>query len=121
MSATFARGCRPSLASLDRQKAMMLGLPIRNRAHILPWGYRLSKEDPTKLEAIEDHLRLLYKAKLLLKSTSFRKAATWLSVNTGAYISAEGLSRVLSMRGPTSHIQLPLSARLKKFHEPTNY
>ena len=99
----------------------MLGLPIRKKAKDVPWGYRLSKEDPTTLEPIEDHLRLLYQANLYLKDSSALEVAKWLSVNTQSHITSEGLARVLSTRPPCRDIQLSLKERTKKFHDRQDY
>ena len=66
-------------------------IPRLGRIGTIPFGYKLSEEDPDLLEPIEIELRALEKAKKYLRQYSSRNVAAWLTKVTGRSISHTGL------------------------------
>jgi hypothetical protein len=109
--ASFQRKMGPTLKELDRVRAMILALPVKFISRTIPWGYRVSDNDPDMLEPIEEHMRLLYQAKKYLATCSVTEVSSWLSQNSKVYISDEGLCKLMSRRPPDKAVLLPLEER----------
>lgn len=63
----------------------------RKGGGVVPFGYKVSDEDPKLLIPIPSELDYLRDALFHLKSCSARQVSTWLTKKTGRYISAVGL------------------------------
>lgn len=68
---------------------------IPNTYKTIPFGYKVSEEDPEILEPIPSEMELLEEAKKHLKKYSYRAVADWLSEASGRYISHMGLRKRL--------------------------
>lgn len=106
----------PTLKELDRVRAMILALPVKFISRTIPWGYRVSDNDPDILEPIEGHMHLLFQAKKYLDSCSGIEVASWLSQHTKVYISDEGLRKLMSRRPPDKAVLLPLEERQRIYY-----
>ena len=62
-------------------------------ARTIPFGYEVDPEDADFLLPIKDELDALEQAKRHLQQYSYREVATWLSKETGRYISHAGLKK----------------------------
>ena len=60
---------------------------------VVPFGYKVSPDDPNMLLPIEEELLLLEAAKQHLKNYSLRDVAAWLSAKSGRSISHVGLQK----------------------------
>lgn len=67
--------------------------PVVRVGRTIPFGYRQSPDDPNLLLPIPEQLEKLELAKEHLKKYSYREVATWLTNNTGRYISHVGLMK----------------------------
>ena len=67
--------------------------PIPKIGRVIPYGYKQSEEDPDILLPVPLELEALDKAKIYLKTFSYRKVAKWLEEVTGRYISHVGLRK----------------------------
>jgi hypothetical protein len=68
-------------------------IPIVRIGKHVPFGYRQDPDDEDILLPIEEELELLEKAKIYLRTYSYRQVAAWLSNESGRYISHEGLRK----------------------------
>lgn len=107
--------------TLDRHKRILLGLPVNKSRDRIPWGYIQDPKYKTNLLPNINALRLLYKAKEYLKTCSFLEVARWLSIETGASITHEGLRLILLDRFPFPEIMLPDDERERFYSTPTHY
>ena len=64
-------------------------------ARTVPFGYKLSEEDPDILDPIKVELDLLEKARKHVNQYSYREVANWLTTKTGREISHVGLRKRL--------------------------
>lgn len=64
-------------------------------ARTVPFGYKLSDDDPDILDPIKTELDLLEKARQHVRQYSYREVANWLSKNSGRTISHVGLRKRL--------------------------
>lgn len=110
----------PAFSSVDdldkwyqRQKRMMLGLPIRRVSGATPFGYIPSSNSNYILLPVEIEFEALLKARDYLKGSSLRDVADWVTRATGRKITHEGLSKLMSIRPPDDRIKLPKEEREK--------
>lgn len=68
---------------------------IPNNYKTIPFGYKVSEEDPDILDPIPSEMALLEEARNHLKKYSYRAVADWLSEASGRYISHMGLKKRL--------------------------
>ena len=83
----------------------------------VPFGYKVDETDADFLLPVEIELQALDKAKEHLKQYSYREVATWLSKQTGRYISHVGLRKRINLdrkRKKTITIKRELARRLEK-------
>lgn len=88
---------------IDQQKVKLPELPdieekwgkIPRRATVVPFGYKVSDDDPDILDPIPEELELLEMAREHTKNYSYRSVAAWLSETSGRYISHTGLKKRL--------------------------
>jgi hypothetical protein len=68
----------------------------RRTSSTIPFGYKLSEENKTYLEPIEEELKALNKVVPLVKNKvlSLREGAMWLEYDTGRSISHTGLKKI---------------------------
>lgn len=68
----------------------------RRTSSTIPFGYKLSEENKTYLEPIEEELKALNKVVPLVKNKvlSLREGAIWLEYDTGRSISHTGLKKI---------------------------
>tara|TARA_R100001129_G_C5265903_1_gene232622 strand:+ start:444 stop:896 length:453 start_codon:yes stop_codon:yes gene_type:complete len=66
-------------------------IPNLKRSKYVPFGYKISEEDPDMLDPIPNELIALEKAKKYLRQYSSRQVARWLTKATGRSISHTGL------------------------------
>jgi hypothetical protein len=71
--------------------------PIPRISRTIPFGYKVSEDDPDILIPVEIELEALEKAKKHLKRYSYREVAQWLSAVTGRSISYEGLKKRIAV------------------------
>ena len=71
--------------------------PVVKLGGVVPFGYKVSEDDPDILLPIEEELLALEKAKKLLKEYSLREVSSWLTNVTGRCISHEGLRKRVSL------------------------
>ena len=67
--------------------------PIVRVGRTIPFGYKQDEEDKDILIPIVKELELLEKAKKFIRQYSYRKAADWLSTESGRKISHVGLMK----------------------------
>ncbi len=101
-----------TVEDLDRLRNVMLGLPIRQLRHTIPWGYRVSDE-PGMLEPVDEMFVLLVEAKSWLDNSTYKDIADWLSVESGVDITHEGVRKVMERRQPDDRAALPREEREK--------
>ncbi len=65
--------------------------PRRKKGRVVPFGYKVSDEDPKLLIPIPLELDCLREALFHLKTCSAKQVSNWLFKKTGRYISAVGL------------------------------
>ena len=86
-------------------------------ARTIPFGYEVDPEDADFLLPIKDELDALEQAKRHLQQYSYREVATWLTKETGRYISHAGLKKRIQVerrRKKSTTIKRELARRLKK-------
>ena len=86
-------------------------------ARTIPFGYEVDPDDADFLLPIKDELDALEQAKRHLQQYSYREVATWLSKETGRYISHAGLKKRIQVerrRKKSTTIKRELARRLKK-------
>ena len=68
----------------------------RRTSSTIPFGYKLSEDNNTYLEPIEEELKALNKVVPLVKNKvlSLREGAMWLEYDTGRRISHMGLKKI---------------------------
>lgn len=73
---------------------------IRKKGSTIPFGYKLSEEDPTSLEPVEQELNALEEIIPLVKDKvlSLREAALYLEHKTGRAISHVGVRKIANKR-----------------------
>ena len=76
----------------DEQKEW---IPIPRIARIVPFGYKINKEDNDLLDPIPYELEALELARKHVKQFSYREVANWLTTKTGRNISHVGLRKRL--------------------------
>ena len=84
---------------------------------LIPFGYEVDPDDADFLAACKEELDALEQAKKHLKQYSYREVATWLSKETGRYISHMGLKKRIQVerrRKKSTTIKRELARRLKK-------
>lgn len=94
--------------------------PVVRVARVIPFGYKVSEDDPDILDPIPEELVLLEEAKKHLKQYSYRQVAAWLSKESGRSISHYGLiKRVKSeqKRNRQASIQRRLERQAKEAAE----
>ena len=67
--------------------------PIPKISRVIPFGYKVSEEDPDLLLPIVEELEALELAKKHVKQYSYRRVAEWLFAVTGRKISHVGLKQ----------------------------
>ena len=90
---------------------------ISRVSRTVPCGYKVDETDTDFLLPVEIELQALDKAKEHLKQYSYREVATWLSKQTGRYISHVGLRKRINLdrkRKKTITIKRELARRLEK-------
>ena len=86
-------------------------------ARTIPFGYEVDPDDADFLLPIKEELDALEQAKRHLQQYSYREVATWLSKETGRYISHAGLKKRIQVerrRKKSTTIKRELARRLKK-------
>ena len=76
----------------DEQKEW---IPIPRIARIVPFGYKVNKEDNDLLDPIPYELEALELARKYVNQYSYRQVANWLTTKTGREISHIGLRKRL--------------------------
>lgn len=72
-------------------------VPIPRISRVIPFGYKVSEDDPDLLLPVPLELEALEKAKQHIKQFSYRDVAQWLTAVTGRYISHMGLRKRLEV------------------------
>ena len=64
---------------------------------VVPFGYRVSQEDPKVLDEIPEQLEALSEIKELVsdKVLSLREGSAWLEYHTGRKLSHQGLKKII--------------------------
>ena len=64
---------------------------------VIPFGYKVSKDDPKLLEEIPLELKALSEIKTMVsdKVLSLREGSAWLEYNTGRKLSHQGLKKII--------------------------
>ena len=64
---------------------------------VIPFGYKVSEDDPKLLEEIPLELKALSEIKTMLsdKFLSLREGSAWLEYNTGRKLSHQGLKKII--------------------------
>ena len=67
---------------------------------VIPFGYKVSEDDPKLLEEIPLELKALSEIKTMVsdKVLSLREGSAWLEYNTGRKLSHQGLKKIISSR-----------------------
>jgi len=114
---------------LDRQSLGYWQLPKPHKGeekqwHVIarvtrhvPFGYRVHPDNENLLEPIPDELEALDLAKRHLLQYSYREVATWLTKQTGRYISYSGLKKRIDLeqrRKKAAAIKRKLAKRLEE-------
>tara|TARA_R100000664_G_scaffold14226_1_gene22383 strand:+ start:1829 stop:2260 length:432 start_codon:yes stop_codon:yes gene_type:complete len=74
-------------------------IPYLKKSKFIPFGYKVSEDDPDILEPIPQELKALEKAKEYVKRYSSRHVAVWLKKVTGRSISHTGLLKRIKDEG----------------------
>ena len=90
--------------------------PVVRVGRTIPFGYRQDPDDPNVLLPIPEQLEKLELAKEHLKKYSYREVATWLTNNTGRYISHVGLMKRVKLE-KRRKTQATIQANLVKRYE----
>lgn len=90
--------------------------PVVRVGRTIPFGYRQDPNDPNVLLPIPEQLEKLELAKEHVKKYSYREVATWLTNNTGRYISHVGLMKRIKLE-KRRKAQATLQANLVKRYE----
>ena len=80
----------PQPTDLKEENAWM---QIPRIARTIPFGYKLSEDDPNILTPIPKELELLDRARKYINQYSYREVANWLTKNSGRTISHVGLRK----------------------------
>jgi hypothetical protein len=80
----------PQPTDLKEENAWM---QIPRIARTIPFGYKLSEDDPNILTPIPKELELLDQARKYINQYSYREVANWLTKNSGRTISHVGLRK----------------------------
>ena len=64
---------------------------------VIPFGYKVSKDDPKLLEEIPLELKALSEIKTMVSDRvlSLREGSAWLEYNTGRKLSHQGLKKII--------------------------
>lgn len=64
---------------------------------VIPFGYKVSEDDPKLLEEIPLELKALSEIKTMVsdKVLSLREGSAWLEYNTGRKLSHQGLKKII--------------------------
>lgn len=64
---------------------------------VIPFGYKVSKDDPKLLEEIPLELKALSEIKTMISDRvlSLREGSAWLEYNTGRKLSHQGLKKII--------------------------
>ena len=114
----LSMGCNfGSLADIDRQKALMLALPVRRKTQNIPWGYDWSEEQYLLIPDEVAMKALLHARKLLQNfmnnGCTLVSVTEWLAEFTQRPLSHKTLTHMLCFRYPLDEIALPLEERSK--------
>ena len=72
-------------------------LELRKRkARTIPYGYKVSLDDPDYIIGIPEELNAIDKAKEYIENCSYREVSEWLHKKTGRPITTMGLRKVLN-------------------------
>lgn len=111
-----------TLEQLDRWKRLLLALPVARIRGFIPWAYIPDKEKPDEILIPDvNAIRLLFKAREYLKSSSLVAVAAWLTAETGYSITSEGLRLLLIERMPFKEVMLPYEDRERIYRSPSDY
>ncbi len=72
-------------------------VPIPRISRVIPFGYKVSEDDPNLLIPIPLELQAIEEAKKHVKRFSYRDIANWITAVTGRSISHEGLKKRLEI------------------------
>ena len=72
-------------------------VPIPRISRVIPFGYKVSEDDPNLLLPIPLELQAIEEAKKYIKRFSYRDIANWITAVTGRSISHEGLKKRLEI------------------------
>lgn len=72
-------------------------VPIPRISRVIPFGYKVSEDDPNLLLPIPLELQAIEEAKKHIKRFSYRDIANWITAVTGRSISHEGLKKRLEI------------------------
>ena len=90
---------------------------IARATYLVPFGYRIHPDNERLLEPIPDELEALELAKRHLMQYSYREVSTWLTKQTGRYMSHMGLKKRVDIerhRKKAATIKRKLSRRLQE-------
>ena len=108
-----------TLASLNRQKAIRLVLPIERKNHLnMPYGYIVDEDNPHMLKPIQEIFELLVQAVAYLKrGYTLVDTAEWLNSNPEvdmyeqAHHTGRTLGALMKTRPPFKEAALPLDEK----------
>lgn len=93
-------------------------VPLPRLGRTIPYGYKVSDNDPEVLEPIIFELEALERAKeYRAKKHSYQKLAVWLSQVTGRSITAEGLRKRLEIDSQRRRKAQTLANWARKYKE----
>ncbi len=72
-------------------------VPIPRISRVIPFGYKVSEDNPNLLIPIPLELQAIEEAKKHVKRFSYRDIANWITAVTGRSISHEGLKKRLEI------------------------
>lgn len=104
-----------TLEALDKNRQLLLGLPIRRTTSTIPFGYKLS-EDGLYIEPIDSELYALYKAYEYLRSSTLEDVCEWLYKATGRKLTTAGFQKLIFYRRPVKELLLPLHERQRIYN-----
>lgn len=116
-AASLPRPTFKNWEDVERVRNFMLGLPVKNKARLVPWGYKVSEKDPAWLEPIEDQIHLLAMAKTHLRSYPIREVTAWIVEKSGRYLTHQALWNIMSTRCPDDRCLLPLKERWESLRD----
>lgn len=98
-----------TLWSLERQKLLILGLPVpKSSGGVPPWGYYKQGD---YYFPIEECIRILPLARVKYQYESCTTVAKWLTEKTGEYITHEGFRKLYESRPIQDELRLPYDKR----------